>query len=126
MLRIPPRKLGWARDNKFVGPRKKSPHCWHAHTRRKRMTARRKPQATGMNRQYRPFGKKACKESPRRDAASQYRRLLLEARPDLKLPWRVLDSDDEPLSEVMKKMELEKLVKEELQEEAAQGASSSH
>ena len=126
MLRILPRKLGWARDHKFVGQRKKGPHGWHAHHRRKRLTARRKHQTGEMNQQYRPFGKRACKEASRRDAASQYRRLLFEARPDLKLLWMVVDSDDEPLSKVMKKMELEKLVKEELQEEGAQGASTSY
>ena len=90
------------------------------------MTARRKPQAREMNQQYRQFGKRACKEAWRRDAASQYRRLLLEARPDLKPLLRVVDSDDEPLSEVKKKLELEKLVEEELQAEAAQGASTSY
>ena len=116
--------MGWARDNKFFGQRKKRPHGWHAHPRRKRFTARRKPQTKEMNRQYRPFGKKACKEVWRRDAASQYRRLLLEARPDLKPLWRVVDTD-EPLSEVKKKMELEKLVEKELQGEAAQSASTS-
>ena len=109
-LRIPPRKLGWVKNHKFFGQRKKGPHGWHAHPRCKRFTARRKPQAREMNRQYRPFGKKACKES----------------RPDLKPPWRVVDSVDEPLSEVKKKMELEKLVGEELQAEAAQGASTSY
>ena len=113
-LRIPPRKLSWARNNKFFGQRKKRPHGWHSHPRRKRLTARRKPQAREINRQYRPFGKRVCKEAWRRDAASQYRRLLLEARPDLKPLWRVVDSDDEPLSEVKRKMELEKLVEEEL------------
>ena len=61
-LRIPLRKLGWARD-KLFGQRKKGPHGWHAHPRRKRLTARRKPQAREMNRQYRPFGKNACMEA---------------------------------------------------------------
>ena len=103
-LRIPPIKLGWARDNKFFGRRNKGPHGCHAHPRRKRLTARRKPQAREMNRQYRPFGKKACEEAWKRDASLQYRRLLLEARPDLKLLWRVVDSDDEPLSEIKKSL----------------------
>ena len=77
-LRIPPRKLGWARNIMFFCQRKNGPHGWHAHPSRKRLTARRKPQAREMIRQYRPFGRKACKESWRRDAASQYRMLLLE------------------------------------------------
>ena len=72
-LRIPPRKSGWARDNKFFGRRDKGPHGWHAHPRRKRLTARRTPQAREMNRQYRPFGKKACEEAWKRDASLQYR-----------------------------------------------------
>ena len=125
-LRIPPRKLGWARGNKFFGRRNKGPHGWHAHPRRKRLTARRKPQAREMNRQYRPFGKKVCEEAWRRDTSLQYRRLLLEARPDLKPLWRVVDSDDEPLSEIKKSIELERLVEEELQAEATQGASTSY
>ena len=125
-LKIPPRNVGWTRNSKFFGQRKKGPHGWHAHPRRKRLNARRKPQTREMNRQYCPFGEKACKEAWTRDAASQYRRLLLEARPDLKPLWQVVDSDDEPLSEVKEKMELEKLVEEELQAEAAQGASTSY
>ena len=111
---------------KFFGKRKKGPHGWHAHPRRKRLTARRKPQAREINRQYREFGKKVCKEAWRRDAVSQYRRLLLEVRPDLKPKWRVVESDDEPLSELKKKIELEHLIEEELQAEAAQGASTSY
>ena len=59
------------------------PHGWHTHPRRKRLTAR-KPQAREINRQYREFGKKVGQEAWRRDAASQYRRLLLKVRPDLK------------------------------------------
>ena len=125
-LRIPPRKLGWSKDNKFFGKRKKGPHGWHAHPRRKRLTARRKPQAREINWQYREFGKKVCEEAWRRDAVSQYRRLLLEVRPDLKPKWRVVESDDEPLSELRKKIELEHLIEEELQAEAAQGASTSY
>ena len=89
-------------------------------------TSRRKPQAREINRQYREFGKKVCKEAWRRDAVSQYRRLLLEVRPDLKPKWRVVESDDEPLSELKKKIELEHLIEEELQAEAAQGASTSY
>ena len=68
---FPPRKLGWSKHNKFFGKRKKGPHGWHAHPRRKRLTARRKPQARELNRQYREFGKKVCKEAWRRDAVSQ-------------------------------------------------------
>ena len=91
-LRIPLRKLGWAGDNKFFGQRKKGPHGWHAHPRRKLLTVRGQPQIREMNRQYRRFGKNACKIAWRRDAASQYRRLVLEVRPDLKPLWRVVDS----------------------------------
>ena len=40
-LRIPPRKLGWSKDNKFFGIRKKGPHGRHAHPHRKRLTVRR-------------------------------------------------------------------------------------
>ena len=57
-LRIPPRKLGWSKGNKFFDRRKKGSHGWHAHPRRKQLTARRKPQAREINRQYREFGKK--------------------------------------------------------------------
>ena len=60
--------------------RKEGPHSWHAHPRRNGLTARRKPQAREINRQYREFDKKICEESWRGDAASQYRRLLLEIR----------------------------------------------
>ena len=125
-MRIPPRKLGWSKNDKFFGKRKKGPHGWHAHPRRKRLTARRKPQAREINRQYREFGKKVCRDAWRRDAVSQYRRLLLEVRPDLKPKWRVVESDDEPLSERKKRIELEHLIEEELQAEAAQGASTSY
>ena len=38
----------------------------------------------------------------------------------------IVESDDEPLSEVKKKIELEHLIEEELQAEAAQGASTSY
>ena len=48
----------------------------------------------------------------------------LGVRLDLKPKWRVVESDDEPLSE-LKKIKLEKLIEEELQE-AAQGASTSY
>ena len=92
--------------------------------RRKQLTARRKPQARERNRQYREFGKKVCKEAWRRDAVSQYRRLLPEVRPDLKPKWRVVESDDEPLLELKKKIELEHLIEEELQAEETQGAST--
>ena len=125
-LRIPPRKLGWSKDNKFFGKRKKGPQGWPAHPRRKRLTARRKPQAREINRQNREFGKKVCKEAWRRDAVSQYRRLLLEVRPDLKPKWRVVESDDEPLSEIKKKIDLGHLIEVELQAEAAKGASTSY
>ena len=118
--------MDWERDKKFFGQRKKGPHGWHAHLRRKQLNVRRKRQAREMNRQFRPFDRKASKEDWRRDAASQYRRLLLEARPDLNTLRRVVDSDHEPLSEVKKRMEFEKLVEEEPQAEAAQGASSSN
>ena len=33
-LRIPSRKLGWSKDNKLFGIRKRSPHGWDGHTRR--------------------------------------------------------------------------------------------
>ena len=89
-------------------------------------TSRRKPQAREINRQYREFGKKVCKLAWRRDAVSQYRRLLLEVCPDLKPKWRVVEPDDEPLSELRKKIELELLIEEELQAEAVQGASTSY
>ena len=125
-LRIPPRKLGWSKENEFFGRRMKGPHGWHAHPCRKRFTARRKPQAREMNMQYREFGRKVCREAWRKDAASQYRRLLLEVRPDLKPNWRVVESDDEPLSELKKKIELERLIEEELEAETAQGASTSY
>ena len=49
-MRIPPRKLGWSKNDKFFGKRKKGPHGWHAHPRCKRLTARRKPQAREINR----------------------------------------------------------------------------
>ena len=124
-LRIPPRRLGWSKDNKVFGLRKNGPHGWHAHPRRKRLTATRKLQAREINRQYREFAKKVCKEAWRRDAVSQYQRLLLEVRPDLNTKLRVVESDDEPLSELKKKIELEHLIDEELQAEAAQGASTS-
>ena len=100
----------WCKDNKFFGIRKKGPHGWHAHPRRERLTARRKPQAREIKRQYREFGKNICKEAWRSDAASQSRRLLLEIRPDLKPKWRVVESDDEPLSELKRKIELEKVI----------------
>ena len=72
------------------------------------------------------LGKKVYKEAPRRDAVSQYRRLPLEVRPDLKPQWRVVESNDEPLSELKKKIVLEHLIEEELQAEAAQGPSTSY
>ena len=117
--------MGWSKENKFFGRRKNDPHGWHAHPRRKRLTDRRKRQAREINRQYREFGKKICQEAWRKDAASQYRRLLLEVRPDLKSKGRVVESDDEPLSELKIKIELEKLIEGELQAERAQGASKS-
>ena len=124
-LRIPLRKLGWSKDNKFFGIRKKVPHDWHTHPRRKRLTARRKPQAREINRQYREFGKKVCKEAWRRNSVSQYRRWLLEVRSDLKPNLRVVESDDEPLSELKKSIQLDHLIEEELQAEEAPGASTS-
>ena len=96
------------------------PHGWHAHPRRKPLTAR-KPQARKINRQYRKFGEKVCQERWRSYAASQCRKLLLEVRPDLKPNWRVVQSDDESYLEI----KLEKLIEEELQAEAAQYASTS-
>ena len=69
-LRITPIKLFWPKENKFFDRRKKCPHGWPAHPRRKRLTARRKPQAREINRQYRKFRKKVCQAAWRKDATS--------------------------------------------------------
>ena len=79
-----------------------------------------------MRLQWRRWGKKEKTGERWNVDGGEFRRLLLEERPDLRPLWLVVDSDDEPLSELKKKLELEQLVEEELRAEAAQSTSASH
>ena len=124
-LRIPPRKLGWSKENKFFGRRKKGPHGWHAHPRRKRLTARRKRQAREINRQYREFGKKVCHEAWQKDAASNYRKWLLESAQTLNQNRGLLSPTMSRYRASRWRSSWKNWIEAELQAETAQGASTS-